>query len=91
MLPALMLSCFIFPIENVPIPLQLFSNILPRKMGLHHYKSIMVNPLRYLIDVIRLIMIKRIRIYESPSTIFRHSNDAAIFNFWVVFNYKKAA
>ena len=31
MLPTLMLSGFMFPIENMPIPLQVMSNIIPAK------------------------------------------------------------
>ena len=43
MLPTLLLSGFIFPIENMPLPLQIFSNIMPAK---------------YFIIIIRAIMLK---------------------------------
>lgn len=45
MLPTLLLSGFIFPIENMPLPLQIFSNIMPAK---------------YFIIIVRGIMLKGI-------------------------------
>lgn len=42
MLPTLMLSGFMFPIENMPIPLQVVSNILPAKWYYLMIKNIMI-------------------------------------------------
>jgi len=42
MLPTLLLSGFIFPIENMPIPLQIVSNIMPAKWFIIIIKSIML-------------------------------------------------
>jgi ABC-2 type transport system permease protein len=42
MLPTIMLSGFMFPIENMPIPLQIFSNILPAKWYYLMLKNIMI-------------------------------------------------
>lgn len=42
MLPTLMLSGFMFPIENMPLPLQIVSNILPAKWYYIMIKNIMV-------------------------------------------------
>jgi len=42
MLPTLMLSGFMFPIENMPIPLQVMSNIIPAKWYYIMIKNIMI-------------------------------------------------
>lgn len=42
MLPTLMLSGFMFPIENMPIPLQVMSNIIPAKWYYIMVKNIMI-------------------------------------------------
>lgn len=42
MLPTLMLSGFMFPIENMPIPLQVISNIIPAKWYYIMIKNIMI-------------------------------------------------
>ncbi len=42
MLPTLMLSGFMFPIENMPIPLQVVSNIIPAKWYYIMVKNIMI-------------------------------------------------
>jgi ABC-2 type transport system permease protein len=42
MLPTLMLSGFMFPIENMPIPLQIFSNVIPAKWYYIMIKNIMI-------------------------------------------------
>ncbi len=42
MLPTLMLSGFMFPIENMPIPLQVFSNVIPAKWYYIMIKNIMI-------------------------------------------------
>lgn len=44
-LPTLMLSGFMFPIENMPIPLQVMSNIIPAKWYFIIVKSIMIKGL----------------------------------------------
>lgn len=41
-LPTVMLSGFMFPIENMPVPLQLISNILPAKWYYIIVKSVMI-------------------------------------------------
>ena len=43
LLPTLMLSGFIFPIENMPLPLQIFASVLPP---------------RYFLDAIKILMLK---------------------------------
>ena len=43
MLPTLLLSGFMFPIENMPIPLQVISNIIPAKWYYLMIKNIMIN------------------------------------------------
>ena len=42
MLPTLLLSGFIFPIENMPVPLQIFSNIVPARWFIIIIKNIML-------------------------------------------------
>jgi ABC-2 type transport system permease protein len=42
MLPTILLSGFIFPIDNMPLPLQVISNIIPAKWFLVIIKSIML-------------------------------------------------
>ena len=42
MLPTILLSGFIFPIENMPLPLQLLSNIMPPKWFIIIIKAIML-------------------------------------------------
>lgn len=42
MLPTMMLSGFIFPIENMPLPLQIISNIVPPKWFIIIVKGIMI-------------------------------------------------
>ena len=41
-LPTVMLSGFMFPIENMPVPLQLFSNLVPAKWFFEIVKNIMI-------------------------------------------------
>ena len=45
MLPTILLSGFIFPIENMPLPLQILSNIMPSKWFIIIVKSIMIKGL----------------------------------------------
>ena len=42
MLPTIILSGFMFPIENMPIPLQVISNIVPSKWFYIIVRSIMI-------------------------------------------------
>jgi ABC-2 type transport system permease protein len=42
LLPTIMLSGFMFPIENIPVPLQLVSNIVPAKWFYIIVKNIMI-------------------------------------------------
>ena len=42
MLPTMLLSGFIFPIENMPVPLQILSNIMPAKWFIIIIKNIML-------------------------------------------------
>jgi ABC-2 type transport system permease protein len=45
MLPTILLSGFIFPIENMPVPLQILSNIMPPRWFIIIVKSIMIKGL----------------------------------------------
>jgi ABC-2 type transport system permease protein len=45
MLPTILLSGFIFPIENMPLPLQILSNIMPPRWFIIIVKSIMIKGL----------------------------------------------
>lgn len=45
MLPTIMFSGFMFPVENMPVPLQVFSNIVPAKWFYIIAKSIMIKGL----------------------------------------------
>jgi ABC-2 type transport system permease protein len=47
LLPTLLFSGFLFPIENMPLPLQLFSNIVPAKWYYIIVKSIMIKGLGF--------------------------------------------
>jgi ABC-2 type transport system permease protein len=47
LLPTLLFSGFMFPIENMPIPLQWFSNIVPSKWYYIIVKGIMIKGLGF--------------------------------------------
>ncbi len=47
MLPTILLSGFVFPIENMPLPLQIFSNIMPPRWFIIIVKSIMIKGLGF--------------------------------------------
>lgn len=47
MLPTLLLSGFMFPIENMPVPLQVISNIVPSKWFFLIVKSVMIKGLGF--------------------------------------------
>jgi ABC-2 type transport system permease protein len=47
MLPTLLLSGFMFPIENMPLPLQIVSNIVPSKWFFSIVKSVMIKGLGF--------------------------------------------
>jgi len=47
MLPTILLSGFIFPIENMPVPLQVLSNIMPPRWFIIIVKSIMIKGLGF--------------------------------------------
>jgi len=47
MLPTILFSGFMFPIENMPVPLQLFSNIIPAKWYYIIVKDIMIKGLGF--------------------------------------------
>lgn len=47
MLPTILFSGFMFPIENMPLPLQLFSNVVPSKWYYIIVKSIMIKGLGF--------------------------------------------
>jgi ABC-2 type transport system permease protein len=49
------------------------------------------NPLRHLIDVIRLIILKNSRFYESFATIFLDFGNGVVFNSWAIWNYRKTS
>jgi len=44
-LPTLMFSGFMFPIENMPIPLQVISNAVPAKWYFYIVKAVMIKGL----------------------------------------------
>ncbi len=46
-LPTVMLSGFMFPVENMPIPLQLISNIVPAKWFYYIVKNVMIKGLGF--------------------------------------------
>ncbi len=46
-LPTIMLSGFMFPVENMPIPLQIVSNIVPAKWFYYIVKNIMIKGLGF--------------------------------------------
>jgi ABC-2 type transport system permease protein len=46
-LPTIMLSGFMFPIENIPVPLQIISNIVPSKWFYYIVKNIMIKGLGF--------------------------------------------
>ena len=47
LLPTVMLSGFMFPIENMPLPLQIMSNIIPAKWYYIIVKSVMIKGLGF--------------------------------------------
>jgi ABC-2 type transport system permease protein len=47
MLPSLIFSGFMFPIENMPIPLQVISNLIPTKWYYSIVRSVMVKGLGF--------------------------------------------
>ncbi len=46
-LPTVMLSGFMFPIENMPVPLQVVSNIVPAKWFYYIVKTVMIKGLGF--------------------------------------------
>ena len=46
-LPTVMLSGFMFPIENMPLPLRTISNIVPAKWFYNIVKSVMIKGLSF--------------------------------------------
>ncbi len=47
LLPTMLFSGFMFPIENMPVPLQVFSNVVPAKWFYIIVKSIMIKGLGF--------------------------------------------
>ena len=47
MLPTLLLGGFMFPIESMPVPLQVISNIVPSKWYYHIVKDVMIKGLGF--------------------------------------------
>ena len=47
MLPTLLLSGFMFPIENMPVPMQVLSNIVPTKWFFIIIKDVMIKGLGF--------------------------------------------
>ena len=47
MLPTLILSGFMFPIENMPVPMQVLSNIVPTKWFFIIVKDVMIKGLGF--------------------------------------------
>ncbi|MEJ7678828.1 MAG: hypothetical protein WKG06_13405 [Segetibacter sp.] len=46
-LPTVMLSGFMFPIENMPLPLRLISNLVPARWFYSIVKSVMIKGLNF--------------------------------------------
>jgi ABC-2 type transport system permease protein len=46
-LPTVMLSGFMFPVENMPVPLQIISNIVPAKWFYYIVKNVMIKGLGF--------------------------------------------
>ncbi len=46
-MPTLMFSGFMFPIDNMPVPLQIISNIIPSKWFFIIVKSVMIKGLGF--------------------------------------------
>ena len=46
-LPTIMLSGFMFPVENMPVPLQVVSNLVPAKWFYYIVKNIMIKGLGF--------------------------------------------
>lgn len=70
MLPAVFLSGFIMPIENMPLPLQILSNILPVRHFMHAVRGIMlrdVAPLDLARDALALLLFSIVVIGVSTS------------------------
>ena len=47
MLPTLLLGGFMFPIESMPLPLRVVSNIVPSKWYYHMVKDVMIKGLGF--------------------------------------------
>jgi ABC-2 type transport system permease protein len=47
-LPTIMFSGFMFPVENMPIPLQIISNIVPAKWFYYIVKAVMIKGLGFM-------------------------------------------
>jgi ABC-2 type transport system permease protein len=47
MLPTILFTVFLFPLENMPIPLQLISNIIPAKWYYSIVKAVMLKGLGF--------------------------------------------
>ena len=46
-MPTLIFSGFMFPIENMPLPLQVISNVVPAKWYFYIVKSVMIKGLGF--------------------------------------------
>jgi ABC-2 type transport system permease protein len=46
-LPTIMLSGFMFPIENMPLPMQFISNLVPAKWYFYIVKDVMIKGLGF--------------------------------------------
>lgn len=59
MLPTILLSGFIFPIENMPLPLQIISNIVPAKWFIIIVKDVMIkgSGIQYIIKEISVMLL----------------------------------
>jgi ABC-2 type transport system permease protein len=42
MLPSMLLSGFVFPIENMPLPLQIISNVVPARYFIHALRGVLL-------------------------------------------------
>ena len=46
-LPTIMLSGFMFPVENMPMPMQVISNLIPAKWYYYIVKAVMIKGLGF--------------------------------------------
>ena len=78
MMPTVLLSGMIFPIENMPLPLQLISNVIPARWYIVGIKKIMIDGKEFFADDPNIAMknlpvniIDKVRAYDKQSDLAR--------------------